>query len=293
MKNKILQRRAGFTLIELLVVIAIIAILAAMLLPALAAAKKKAQRIRCTNNLHQVGMAFTMLASDRNDQLPPACHRVSDVDQYTWDSWIDAYIGGRCPDWALRLSARPPQYCSPILRCPADVIELTPDWAVYESRRTYVMNSAGTTQGYDWQVDSQNHKYSLPPPTRGVGISWWDSGGTLDWDARGYKSSVVRDNSGTILLVEQPSLQNICGQAWPSWSLGPQAPGSSDLYQTDNPATATPGSRNFGATAYGLHSKRFDYLFHDAHVDTLKMEQTTGKGNLQNPLGMWTLAQGD
>ncbi|MCC6232938.1 MAG: prepilin-type N-terminal cleavage/methylation domain-containing protein [Verrucomicrobiales bacterium] len=116
MKKQILHPR-GFTLIELLVVIAIIAILASMLLPALAGAKARAQRIKCVNQLRQVGIGLRVFATDSADKPP---WMLSEAEGGT------AHLLGTSPtDGADKLYAHflalSNELSTPaMLRCPAD-----------------------------------------------------------------------------------------------------------------------------------------------------------------------------
>ena len=62
----------------------------------------------------------------------------------------------------------------------------------------------GAIQPWDCEVDASNDTYPLPEIELGVGIYWFRAS-AVDWEARSFKSAVVKDPSGSFLLVEEPN----------------------------------------------------------------------------------------
>jgi len=216
-----------------------------------------------------------------------------------------------------------------IEECPADRFPRV-DWTIGPpayARRSYAMNctgAGGTGYGSTVQVNdtlSGRRTYPLPDlynkslNPHGVGIYWTDPGGManvnypIDWEAPGYPVARVRDPSGTILLAEVSSSMQCVGNVWCSVCCGPQTSSGSpqdwgNNFQTDvaaptDSAKLAAGGYNTGLMLYKAQHSRFNYAFHDGHVEALKMEDTLGTASgppqvkLQNPKGMWTVIPGD
>ena len=179
----------GFTLIELLVVVAIIGVLAALLLPALGAAKRKAQRTACTDNLRQINLGLRMYSDDSHDASPSP-----DGKGLNSTNIMPLYAGYKAlmKNYVGLNGASSPQ--DKLFQCPADTFY--PNWLVTlgPPQEYFVQKSLHDDPLWDFSSYLFNGGDNVPRKFGGLTPTYPGLGGV--------KLSSVKHPSRTVLVAE-------------------------------------------------------------------------------------------
>jgi prepilin-type N-terminal cleavage/methylation domain-containing protein/prepilin-type processing-associated H-X9-DG protein len=223
--------RAGFTLIELLVVIAIIAILIGLLLPAVQKIREAANRMSCTNNLKQLGLALHNY-HDSNNRFPYENVHISDSVRCNWLAHILPYIEQpftpqlrpATSSWGVTVNPGPTT--PPPINAPSGSFirnVAVPDTFIC---KTFICPSDGKTMTWDGAAALTNYLGMNAPNTdqrdpwnknlRGIFVYWghftdpgdqYSTRGQMSgpvWSSPTNFASITDGTSNTLMVGERP-----------------------------------------------------------------------------------------
>ena len=237
----------AFTLMELLVVIAIIAILAALLLPALSAAKQKARRIGCLNNLRQLSVACKMYADDSRGQLVSSW-------PIGWDSYpVNPYSW--CPGWVTYTKPGGYDYG------PDPQFNCTNVYALQQGAIWSYVKSAGV-----YRCPADGRSLGGVPVVRSYSMNAWMSGRSYG-DPTGMSTFVTPEKDWELTYVLFRRENQIASPAQMWCLIDEDARSINDsLFIVDmseqNGIIDMPSNR---------HGKSYELGFADGHMDNVKM----------------------
>ena len=236
--------KAAFTLMELLVVIAIIAILAAMLLPALSAAKDRARNATCISNLKQWGVTWRLYADDNNDTF-----MTGTLTDWPRGEWVLAFTNGY------------PQK-PPLLLCPKAVDRRGPGSGEVHTTATdpNAEDYGGPTTCYDFPIPDPTAP--TLPLTASYGLNCW----AYNPDTNNIQGRVAELHWRKYSATPQPSQTPLFFDSM--WRGA--GPDESDVPPAYNGEPAFSVAGEMGFLAMFRHGKGVNMLFFDSSVSNVR-----------------------